>query len=70
MKNKRLASFTWSRANEEWVLRLWIDNKWEFSKSWPVKDQNQDNDTAYVNDSIMVEIANLLALGYRVTIDL
>lgn len=66
MKNKR-AMITWSRAENQWVLRLETDDGWEFSKAWYTKEPDQ-YDVGWVHESIILEIANLQELGYYVIV--
>lgn len=73
MKDERKAWINWSSSENKWVLRLWINGKWEFSKSWSVKHVGEDEITGasidLVNDSIISEIAHLQNdLHYNVTV--
>lgn len=73
MKEERKAWINWSSSENKWVLRLWINGKWEFSKSWYVKHVGEDEITGasidLVNDSIISEIAHLQNdLHYNVTV--
>lgn len=73
MKEERKALINWSSSENKWVLRLWINGKWEFSKSWSVKHVGEDEITGasidLVNDSIISEIAHLQNdLHYNVTV--
>ena len=73
MKEERKALINWSSSENKWVLRLWINGKWEFSKSWSVKHVGEDEITGVsidlVNDSIISEIAHLQNdLHYNVTV--
>lgn len=73
MKEERKAWINWSSSENKWVLRLWINGKWEFSKSWSVKNVGEDEITGasidLVNDSIISEIAHLQNdLHYNVTV--
>ncbi len=73
MKEERKAWINWSSSENKWVLRLWINGKWEFSKSWSVKHVGEDEITGasidLVNDSIISEIAHLQNdLHYNVTV--
>lgn len=73
MKEERKAWINWSSNENKWVLRLWINGKWEFSKSWSVKNVGEDEITGasidLVNDSIISEIAHLQNdLHYNVTV--
>lgn len=73
MKEERKAWINWSSSENKWVLRLWINGKWEFSKSWSVKHVGEDEITGVsidlVNDSIISEIAHLQNdLHYNVTV--
>ena len=71
-KEKRMAWINWSREKQAWVLRLWIDNEWAFSKSWRVMKIGEGELTGdsvdYVHDSIICEIAHLQDLGYEVKV--
>ena len=66
MDNNKHAWLKWSGKDEKWILRLWIDNEWQFSKSWSVRDVNDDTGLGYVNESILCELKNLSALGYTI----
>ena len=73
MKEERKAWINWSSSENKWVLRLWINGKWEFSKSWSGKHVGEDEITGasidLVNDSIISEIAHLQNdLHYNVTV--
>lgn len=73
MKEERNAWINWSSSENKWVLRLWINGKWEFSKSWSVKHVGEDEITGasidLVNDSIISEISHLQNdLHYNVTV--
>lgn len=71
-KEKRMAWINWSREKQAWVLRLWIDEQWAFSKSWEVMKIGEDELTGdsidYVRDSVICEIAHLQDLGYEVKV--
>lgn len=67
-KEKKMAWFNWSRKDSAWVERLWIDEEWTFSKSFKVRDIDQESDNGWVHDSIMCEIAHLQDLGYEVKV--
>ena len=71
MANKKQAWINWSREQEAWVLRLWIDDEWAFSKSWSVRNYGEDGDGTevdFVRDNILCEIAHLQDLGYEVKV--
>jgi hypothetical protein len=69
---KKEAWINWSAKDKCWVLRLWIDEEWAFSKSWGVRSNGTDPITGasvdWVHDSIMCEIAQLQDLGYSVKV--
>lgn len=69
---KRKAWINWSSEQGAWVLRLWIDEEWQFSKSWHVKHEGEDevcgDPIDFVRDTIICEIAHLQELGYEVTV--
>lgn len=71
-KQKKIAWINWSRSENRWILRLWIDDEWAFSKSWGVRSDGEDPITGssidWVHDSIVCEIANLQDLGYEVKV--
>lgn len=64
---KMKALINWSEKEQRWILSLWIDNEWVFSKSWKTRDPDY-NGNGLVSDSIICEIANLQNLGYDVTV--
>lgn len=72
MKEQKKAWVNWSTKDRKWVLRLWIDDEWKFSKSWGVKSEGTDPITGesvdLIHDSIICEIAHLQDLGYEVTV--
>lgn len=68
MKKEMKAWINWSEAEKRWVLRLWIDNAWEFSKSWAIKDENENVGIGWVCETILCEIAHLQDLGYEVRV--
>lgn len=69
---KKTANINWSAAERKWVLRLWTDGEWRFSKSWKVKGDGTDPVTGesldWVHDSVLCEIAHLQDLGYEVVV--
>ena len=71
-KKTKQAWINWSEETETWVLRLWIDEKWQFSKSWGVRHDKEDpitgNPNDWVHDSIICEIARMQDLGYSVKV--
>lgn len=67
MKMKMKAWINWSEKEQRWILSLWIDNEWVFSKSWKVKDEDY-NGNGWVHETIICEIANLQNLGYDVKV--
>ena len=71
-KEKRKAWINWSSKEYKWILRLWINDKWTFSKSWGVRSSGVDNLSGdsidWVHDSIICEIAHLQELGYDVSV--
>lgn len=72
MKDERKAWINWSREEKKWILRLWMDDEWKFSKSWGVRSMGEDEITGtsidLVNDGIICEIAHLQDLGYTVKV--
>lgn len=72
MANEKRACINWAEKERRWVLRLWIDEEWVFSKSWSVKSDGVDQLTGapldWVHDSILCEIAHLQELGYKVSV--
>lgn len=72
MKETRSAWINWSEDEHKWVLRLWLDDEWAFSKSWkPIvvgHDEMWDEPVEAVHDSIICEIAHLQQLGYEVKV--
>ena len=72
MKEKRQALINWSEKESKWILRLWIENEWTFSRSWAVRRTDEDPITGatndWVHDSIICEIAHLQDLGYEVKV--
>ena len=71
MKTERKAWINWSREEQKWILRLWIDEEWEFSKSWSVRSDGEDmngNSIDWVHDGIVCEIAHLQNLDYEVRV--
>ena len=72
MKKERKAWINWSKNDNAWILRLLIDDEWEFSKSWGVKSEGEDPITGtpydWVHDGIVCEIAHLQDLGYEVKV--
>lgn len=71
MTKKKQAWLNWSREQEAWVLRLWIDEEWTFSKSWSVRNYGEDEEGTeidFVRDSVLCEIAHLQDLGYEVKV--
>lgn len=71
-KEKRDAWINWSKDENKWILRLWIDDEWQFSKSWGVEHKGNDetygNPIDFVSDSILCEIAHLQEIGYDVKV--
>lgn len=71
-KETKAAWLNWSEVESRWVLRLWIDNEWAFSKSWGVRHDGEDPVTGspndWVHDSVICELAHLQDLGYEVKI--
>lgn len=69
---KRKALIEWESVNKNWVLYLWIDEEWDFSKSWSVehKEINAMSNASvdFVSDSILCEIAHLQSLDYTVEV--
>lgn len=63
------AWINWSEKEQKWVLRLWLDDEWQFSKSWAVRDTDHEGG-AWVYDGILCEIAHLQDLGYSVKVTL
>ena len=64
MKKARLY---WDGA--KWVLELFKDDSWHFSKAWNVEQKEKESYSIdIVNDSIVCEIANLQELGYDVRV--
>lgn len=57
---------------DHWILELFIDNDWHFSKSWGVKNIDLGYGEWYkydaVDDDIICEIAKLQRLGYNVEV--
>ena len=54
---------------EKWVLELFIDDKWHFSKAWNVEQKKKEcHSIDMINDSIICEIAYLQELGYDVRV--
>lgn len=53
----------------KWVLELFKDDKWHFSKDWNVeKKEKECYSCDMVNDNIVTQIANLQELGYDVRV--
>ena len=71
-REKRSAWINWNRTECRWVLRLWIDGEWAFSKSWGTRRDKEDpisgESYEWVHDSIVCEIAHLQDLGYEVKV--
>lgn len=65
---RKTAWLNWEREKKDWVLRLWKDDAWEFSKSWSVKDEDVFTGYSWVCDSILCEISHLQELGYTVQV--
>lgn len=72
MKEKKSAWINWSNQEHKWILRLWIDDEWAFSKSWSVfqvgYSEIYDEPIEAIHDSILCEIAHLQDLGYNVKV--
>lgn len=72
MTNKRKAKIIWDNNKVEWVLYLWIDDDWKFSKAWDVEHKGEDEldgtPIDFVSDSLICEIAHLQALDYTVSV--
>ena len=66
-EQKKQAWINWSQNENKWILRLWIDNEWLFSKSWAIKEENEDG-IGYVSERLVIEIARLQAHGYSVKV--
>ena len=64
--NKKYAWLNWSSHDEKWILHLWIDEDWQFSKSWSVRNVNEDTGLGFISESILYEIKHLYALGYNI----
>lgn len=64
--NKKYAWLNWSSNDEKWILRLWIDEEWQFSKSWSVRNVNEDTGLGFISESILCEIKRLYELGYSI----
>ena len=62
------AWINYSRKDNRWVLRLWIDEEWTFSKAWCCKDEDENTGNAWVCDSVLCEIAHLQDMGYDVKV--
>lgn len=71
-KNEKKANINWSTKDNRWVLRLWSDDEWVFSKSWGVRKDGENpisgESLDWVHDSVLCEIAHLQDLGYEVTV--
>ena len=72
-KKERKAKIEWDNAESKWILWLWIDGKWAFSKSWGVNSEPVENNPLirqidWVSDSIVCEIAHLQDLDYEVSV--
>ena len=69
---ERKALIKWESAHQNWILYLWIDGEWSFSKSWRVEhkgiDETVNTSIDFVSDSILCEIANLQNLDYTVEV--
>lgn len=69
---KRKALIKWESAHRNWVLYLWVDGEWSFSKAWRVEhkgiDEISNASIDFINDSILCEIAKLQNLNYTVEV--
>ena len=67
---EKQAWLNWSEKESKWILRLWdeLSEQYEFSKSWPVKDINEDTGMGYVSERVLTELAYLENLGYSISI--
>lgn len=63
---KKEARITWSEAEGRWILYLWIDEEWTFSKAWTPRDV-QDG-MGFVYEGVLTEIAKMQNLGYDVKV--
>ena len=69
MAQKRSATVSWNKPNNEWVIRLWDEEEQEFvfSSSYPVKDVNPDTQLGWVSELIVCKLFELQDLGYEIT---